>query len=282
MAFENFREYKYHFTSCAGLYGMLQGYSKNNPNLTMWATHSSFMNDPTEYEHGKEMCLRVFESYEKKLGTYKTDISIFKMGRKQISDFMTKEAPFLISLSGNIESAAMWSMYSSNGSGIALKFDVATLQKYALLKDNDSIEPTGCIYCKSASDILKKHGKYIEVLYGALRESLGNNNDTIHDMLLFDIASQIKHSSYQYEDEHRIIVNKGNHKVLFRERGGVIIPYIEVKIPIDALKGIIVGPTANFEYVKKSIEMFIDSLDWDPLMQPLSINIKKSEVPYRG
>ena len=142
MAFENFREYKYHFTSCAGLYGMLQGYSKNNPNLTMWATHSSFMNDPTEYEHGKEMCLRVFESYEKKLGTYKTDISIFKMGRKQISDFMTKEAPFLISLSGNIESAAMWSMYSSNGSGIALKFDVATLQKHALLKDNDSIEPT--------------------------------------------------------------------------------------------------------------------------------------------
>jgi hypothetical protein len=282
MAFENFREYKYHFTSCAGLYGMLKDYSKDNPYLTMWATHSSFMNDSSEYEYGKEMCIKVLKLYEKQ-AKVPSDKSIFKLGKKRIEDFLLNDAPFLISLTGNIESAAMWSMYSSGGSGIALKFDVATLQKHYLLKGKNSIDPTSCIYCKKANDILTKHGAYIELLYKTIWSFYNSDDDdNFPEVLLSDIASQIKHNSFEYEDEHRIVVSKDNRKVLYRVRDDIVIPYVEVKIPIAALKGIIVGPTANYDYIKKSIEMYIESLDWDPRVQKLSINIQKSEVPYRG
>lgn len=282
MAFENFREYKYHFTSCSGLYGMLKDYSMNNPYLTMWATHSAFMNDSSEYEYGKEMCMKVLKLYEERT-KIPQERSIFNFGKECIEDFLTKDAPFLISLSGNVESAAMWSMYSSNGSGIALKFDVATLQKYSLLKVNDPVEPTSCIYCKNAEEILKKHGAYIGLLYNAIAHFYNQDNeDTIPKVLLYDIASQIKHNSFEYEDEHRIVFYKENLNIKFRVRNNIIIPYIEVKIPIDALKGIIVGPTADYDYIKKSLNMFIENLDYSPMMTSLSIKIQKSSIPYRG
>lgn len=277
----NVQKYLYHFTNCASLYGMLSGYSMDNPYLTMWATHSSFMNDSSEYEYGKKKCMDVLRLFEKQ-SNIPSDKSIFKCGKKRLEEFMTEDAPFLISLSGNIESAAMWSMYSSNGSGIALKFDVGILRNEHLLKEDNSVEPAGCIYYKTAADVLNKHRAYIEGTHAALSYFSEVEDTILRHILLLDVASQIKHHSFEYEDECRIVVPKGNQPPKFRMRDNVIVPYIEVKIPIAALKGIIVGPTANFDYIKKSIEMYIDSLDCDPMFQKLSINIQKSEVPYRG
>ena len=130
----NQRKYKYHFTSCTSLHGMLKDYSMNNPYLTMWATHSSFMNDSSEYEYGRNKCMEVLRLYEKK-ANIPPEKSIFKRSRKQLEEFMTKDAPFLISLSSNIESAAMWGMYSSNGNGIALEFDATILRKEGLANE---------------------------------------------------------------------------------------------------------------------------------------------------
>lgn len=283
MAFENFREYKYHFTSCAGLYGMLKECTKDNPYLTMWATHSSFMNDSSEYEYGRDMCIKVFETYEKNENIYKTERSIFKDGKKQISDFLTKEAPFLISLSKNTESAAMWSMYSVNGSGIALKFDIATINRY-INNSKRRINFTECIYQKTATDILKEHGPYIHVLHNLIYSQISkSSNDGLPEALLVDLASQIKHPSYAYENEHRLVVEKENRDVEFRIRDNVIIPYIKVKLPIDALCGIVIGPTANDKYIRKSLEMYLNSLDCDrDVINRIIKHIKSSEVPYRG
>lgn len=49
----------YHYTTGAGLLGMLKDYdAEKNPNLTIWATHYAYMNDPTEFEFGKKyVCL---------------------------------------------------------------------------------------------------------------------------------------------------------------------------------------------------------------------------------
>ena len=277
---QNQRKYKYHFTSCTSLHGMLKDYSMNNPYLTMWATHSSFMNDSSEYEYGRKKCMEVLRLYEKK-ANIPPEKSIFKRSRKQLEEFMTKDAPFLISLSSNIESAAMWGMYSSNGNGIALEFDATILRKEGLLKGDNSVEPEDCIYFRSTSDVLNEYWEYIKATHDALSYFSNEEDGNIQNILLLDIASQIKHRSFDYEGECRIVVPKGND-TKFRVRDNAIIPYIEVKVPIEALTGVIVGPTANFEYIRKSIEMFIESRDLGPLMQPLSIKIKKSEVPYRG
>ena len=66
MSRKNLGKYQYHFTNCSSLFGMLKDFSVENRHLTMWATHSSFMNDSSEYEFGKEKCKEVLRLYEDK------------------------------------------------------------------------------------------------------------------------------------------------------------------------------------------------------------------------
>ena len=65
MAVHRFKNCLYHYTTCESLFGMLQGYSEDNPNLTMWATHYAFMNDSSEYEFGKRVREEAMRMYEK-------------------------------------------------------------------------------------------------------------------------------------------------------------------------------------------------------------------------
>ena len=68
MAVHRFKNCLYHYTTCESLFGMLQGYSEENPNFTMWATHYAFMNDSSEYEFGKRVCKEAMQIYENRNG----------------------------------------------------------------------------------------------------------------------------------------------------------------------------------------------------------------------
>ena len=48
----------YHYTTAAGLLGMLKKDDNNKVVLRMRATHSMYLNDPTEYQYGKMVCKR--------------------------------------------------------------------------------------------------------------------------------------------------------------------------------------------------------------------------------
>jgi hypothetical protein len=63
-----------------------------------------------------------------------------------------------------------------------------------------------------------------------------------------------------------------------RQTKNITIPYKEIFIPIDAVKGFIIGPTADFDYIYSSLEIFLASKGLSELDQ----FIVKSEVPYRG
>ena len=64
----------------------------------------------------------------------------------------------------------------------------------------------------------------------------------------------------------------------FKTKNGVIIPYIEVEIPKEALKEIIIGPTNKQDLAIESVLHFlsINGYDWK------NISVKMSKVPYRG
>ena len=57
----------------------------------------------------------------------------------------------------------------------------------------------------------------------------------------------------------------------------MIIPYVEQKISIDYLKGIIIGPTTDFDRQKEALRIFMRSKHIDTS----HIEITKSKVPYR-
>ena len=103
-------------------------------------------------------------------------------------------------------------------------------------------------------------------------ERIGRSWALIHTM-----APRVKHISFESECECRLI-RMGIDNPKFRIRKDMIIPYKEVNIPIEAVKGFIIGPTADFEYMRLSLEMYLTS----KVISDFDSNIIKSEVPYRG
>ena len=92
-----------------------------------------------------------------------------------------------------------------------------------------------------------------------------------------NLVSIIKNSAYDYEQEYRMDIT--NMKpYLFRASKGLIIPYKEIKIPIEAIEGILIGPVADYSLIKLSIQKYFNSLG----LEKLTDKVFESNVPYRG
>lgn len=88
---------------------------------------------------------------------------------------------------------------------------------------------------------------------------------------LFEL--ELYHSSYNH-DIVKLIKDVPSIHPNFRERNGMLIPYTEILLPLDILKGIIIGPSVNYEQCKVSINMFLESHGIN------SLPIYQSRVPY--
>ena len=274
----------YHYTTGAGLLGMMKDYSEKNKNLTMWATHYMYMNDPTEYEYGKSICLNIINDIEEGLHKPSKDCVkelltkynvISKIGKQHITSQKLAMCPFLISFSQVEDSLRMWDMYAKKGNGIAIVLNREKLNSFYPTKD--------CIYYKENVDYetLKQE---ITTLY---TEKI-NTLQTFSTFPKFEKALYIfmficlthgvfiKHLAYEEELETRISIPQTN-TTLFREKNGMIIPYMEQQIPFECIENIIVGPTADFDRVRESILLLMNSkgIEWK------EDKIIKSKVPYR-
>lgn len=293
-----------HYTTATGLLGMFKDYSAEEPNIKLWATHYKYMNDPQEFELGSMYCTEIINDIENDLNVpsqyrYKTWVSkklytdVIDNNRRTTDGQLT--CPYIISFSKAYDSLHMWDMYASNGNGLALVFDYSKLLLNAgiCLKDCYYCNPDchnvfQCLLQKYKDDIkeiyLKEAKNFpIETLEKGIEKgdysALYSRIYSLQTLINGHIGIRIKHWAYRIEDESRISVNcKNNFKLLFRDRKGIILPYIEYPVPFDCVDHIIVGPTSDFNRVRESILIFLHSKgvkDWD------KNKILKSKVPYR-
>lgn len=285
----------YHYTSIDGLLGMLKECSKDNPYITMWATHSMFLNDPSEYKCGKDVCKRALLEVEDELEIDKNkriSKSLYndkEVESNELSDFIYSTipetiewgVPYIISLSRSRDSLPMWNTYAHKGQGIALGFD-----KYSLQMEN-GIEITNCCY----DDI--EDNEFVQ-LYTKIKERLRklyDNRDKVdeahiyanYDLMLRDYYLAIKHKGYKYERETRCFATQKKNEdskdvILYRNSNNMITPYIERKINISCLKEIFIGPCANKDRMKYSLIMLLK----DKIKDLERIDIKYSDIPYLG
>lgn len=282
----------YHYTTGAGLLGMLKDYSVENPNLTMWATHHMYMNDPIEYIYGRNICLDIIDEIENDLNINENNKIKRIVITKEYQDALrimlrTPEVhslcPYITSFSYAEDSLHMWNMYATNGNGLAIKFNTDKLVlSRLLLKDcvylpNQDIE----VQTQLKQEIKKLYlelsaDRQYETTFSSIHPLLTKEH-YIFTLICLHFGVRIKNSAYNMEVESRkTIISKGR-TVLFRERNGIIIPYLEDLIPFDCVDGIIVGPTADFNRVRESILLLMNNrgIIWD------EDKILKSNVPYR-
>lgn len=145
---------------------------------------------------------------------------------------------YIISLSSLENDLSMYRLYSGKN-GVSLCFRELSSNEGKIVE---------CDYIKNIDEIRNKYF-YVDSV------------NSVNSLLSFvDCNAQIKHSSFEPEQEKRLVVdNKDKLPVKFFEKNGLIKPYIEVQIPITALKQIWLAPECNEELSRKSILMLLGS-----------------------
>lgn len=294
----------YHYTDNTGLLGMLEKTSLDNLFITMRATFYHFLNDPSEYQFGVDIVNMHLTAIEDEFNidqSRRLDLIQQFIGNTKFSEFdeilsnsnvQFKElAQYYISFTSQKDNLPFWGMYAKNGNGICIEFDTnkieaANLRKIIYLNDEEKND-------NNLKEVIKQYYLHYSEMYDkmlsekeAKEEEIGMTKfitEISRKVILYFIydamCSVIKKASYEHEGEYRLKVQDFD-TIHYRSSNGLIIPYVEKKIPIEAITKIVVGPTLDFERCKMAIQMVIMcKLGFEYLHK---IKIEKSEIAYRG
>jgi hypothetical protein len=90
-----------------------------------------------------------------------------------------------------------------------------------------------------------------------------------------------KDIAYQNEKEWRIGISE-KMMLEFKCRNNELVDFVEVKIPLSALKQITFAPLADYDKLKDSVEKMIKTqLGPNHLIHP-NIEYRRSNIPYSG
>lgn len=282
----------YHYTSVEALVSML-----NDPNLfpeskqqeyaaekktvdidayqlNFWASHISYLNDPTENQYQLSCLKQALFQYE----------SVHKLPSKShllkgIGDFFdnTVGVPFCLSLSEVFNDISMWRSYGNNGTGIIIAFDTTKLVGLNRLQQDIKLSPIE--YCSKEELTQSYSNKLLEFLYDNIEVTDGQYKININAFIciLKNKKFTYKDIAYQTEKEWRLSVfcqecNCDGYRV----KNGLIIPYAIIPIPFNVIKEIMVGPCAQQQLCARSLAGMIrkkTSIE--------SVPIILSDVPYR-
>lgn len=252
----------YHYTDINGFISIME-------NQELWASHIAFMNDKSEYLHGKELFQRRIRGKIPSVSGREGEFlrQVMRSLEDQMSDgFFTASARdvFSLSFSHASDSLEMWRGYGKH-SGIAIGFCHARCSSF----------PGMCLIRKEMYDkLLAEYGekrnqarpKYeqgfipwtvlyddgrkkqladstIELGLNCFRNQGGDNRKRemalgvrfLLDMIFYLIPF-FKHRGFSGEEECRIVehfakTDDGNeHNIQFHERGGIVLPYIRYKM----------------------------------------------------
>ncbi|WP_188348418.1 DUF2971 domain-containing protein [Agrobacterium tumefaciens] len=261
--------YLTHYTTVSGLIGILQHDS-------LWASNVSFLNDRRELMHGLDATRQVLEDYSKE----HPDLSL-SFAKEVIADLAKSKLPdiYAACFCRKDDLLSQWRGYGGKEQGVSITFRGPQLEE--LFK--------------------KRHGTMMEVIYdkertaarakNALNKALDNFDDILGPTAKKDkkakLASAIsrlvprfKDDGFAEENEWRFVIQRTNdlRDVQFRERDGVIVPYLVVSADVGdnlPIQHITVGPGKKQDVTIRSIEILLKAKGYS------DVSVRPSSVPYR-
>lgn len=269
----------YHYTSMNALFHILDGIESRIidddgntiQELTLRATHYEYLNDKSECK-----MLTDYYSENAKLNSKK---------KAKLTD------AYIVSFSKRKDNLTMYRHYG-NAKGVSLNFDVK------LFNEDNKYKLRECDYISIGKEYLEEQTKKIisalprydyERILKNIETISTSDNSKRKDFDLFSCVNALKnleipridtnltfryiewlnlhiyalkHYSFKPEKEKRLIILKDDVAgVKFFEKNGLIKPYVEIKIPVTALKQIWLAPGCDEELSRKSILMLLKSKD---------------------
>lgn len=277
----------YHYTSTDVLLSILSRkheYSteeqadKNKDYICFRATHAKFLNDPTEYELALSLLKPSLLKYENE-NPEKNGVSqkFSNVDESRLISLAPGE-PFLLALSELSDNLSMWRAYGLNGSGVSIGLEKKMLTEYGNKANTSFI---CCLYNKEENISLLSN--FWSTIYDKMPLYIENGkiegNDFFKFIKILRHCFSIKAEAYKEEKEWRLCKNEAfKEDIKYRIKSGLIIPYIEHYFSKDIIRRIIIGPSADSELSKKSIQMALKTYGYDET----NISVMISKVPYRS
>lgn len=251
----------YHYTSPAGFQGIIT-------NSTLRFTDRFFLNDYTEGVYVLDLCIENLDSLVPNDRNFREELSrVFKEQKEKMNE--TDIYVYQCSFSLDNDNLSLWNYYTKGDSiqGYNLCFEADQIQKKLHLKqkNNEKLSPLYGVVVYEKQEQLNIIRRIIEKFQRSNQVYPENYQFTIRLLVqkLLVIGTFFKNPCFSVEHEFRVVFNLGrndlgdfvqiqNEKKYF-ERGGILIPCIDVEFESDALKGIGISPTLDFETTKSSI-----------------------------
>lgn len=281
----------YHYTTMSTFHALMETLDrpetdKDEHDLSKYkfkfrGTLMPYMNDPVEYSFMSKCICQGLDRYEHKNQLTEKKSTWLGENLKIIDEQMGY--PGVVSFSEWADELTMWRSYGGNGTGIALGFSKELLQEFF------SAAFVECRYGTEEYAINYVYEHWGKELYDILTPSDTKNTYNFpidYFAKILSLRLSTKQQSYSHEREWRITQMYHPLATKFYEKRGSIIPYIEIGIPVNCLKEIVIGPCAQKELSVHSIFLLLVNKLPPLLAIPPATEIKDriviatSDVPY--
>ena len=252
-----------HYTALSNLGSIL-----TRDGIKFWATRYGFLDDRLEFIWANQVIIPKLRSIAETYG--------------EIFDPKHSLHPYIVSFTDLEDDLTMWRLFGNNGKGVCLSLDMNEIDIR-----KGAVAHMTVVYADE-SNIMDR----IECAHRIYQKDYANESVAEEYR---EIAAFIKHDNYEVENEYRLVkfVAEGftmtynpakkdlckrkdfkelSDEIKFRQRGDMLIPYIEITLPCKALKRITIGNDCDYEQAKAAIELLADLHGYDVEIIRSSIN----------
>ena len=250
----------FHYTSPEGLIGIIE-------NKNLWFTNIYFLNDNNEIFYTYKLILKLLSEPNLDIDEQLKEMIIGRCNYMLGNNYFPSESEvwlrpnyYIASFSTNDDNLALWNYYTKSettGYNICFNSDVFMPSSF--------IQGVVCYDTKEQIEMLKNSIYAANEEYKTNKQTWENlwNNFIIYSLFFKD-------KKYSLESEYRVIYSVTNNegeceKCSFRNKNGLIIPYIEVAfeelqkiIPsVKPIKSIKISPLNNGEITRYGVSRLI-------------------------
>lgn len=287
----------YHYTSLNGFIGVLQ-------NSSIWATHTSYQNDSSEFFHGLDHA----KHFAGSIFMEDDYLSAFGWEVRHAMEQVRPDNLFIASFSEKPDLLSQWRGYCPPGAGLCLGFDIDALRKFCLDRgyrlekciyqhtdQENSISslvdeclklfPKPSITRQEYNQLPSKQQVDAEIDYriltseGAAKTEAKVALEWLQKQII-EVAPLFKNHGFHEEAEWRIVAHNPKVPRNFRAAKSYIAPYIELPVlgetKSDVLKEVIVGPSPNQQRCASSVQEFLKDGGF------FDVEVRLSKIPFNS
>lgn len=262
----------FHYTDVGAVRSILE-------KCELWLTDIRFLNDSQELNEGVTHILEELgaDIYNESFLESAREMLLSDLGG-HISHYVNIMPTFVGSFSQARDALSQWRAYGD----YAIEFD----------SDKMDIDLFQCVYDEEGRR-REIESMVSSALYGVAAECMDNDGafgpeSRQYLEMLVRTASTVKNESFHEEKEVRCLLDIliPCEQLKFREKNGLLVPYVVQEVPFEAIKAIHVGPMRNQELACTSMKAFVSSLRYGRALKAgvvgHEIDVVMSNIPYRA